>query len=112
MTKIWYILIDGKSEGPWTFDELKENSKITPDTLAWKEGFDNWTKIRDIPELKELFEEVSKPPEVEESTDSLEEKSLQDELVLEMGQQEPPYMLWFLIAFVSLMYVILQLYTQ
>ena len=110
MNKIWYILVDGNSQGPWTFDELKANRSITPDTLAWKEGFVHWKKIRDIPELQALFDDSPETDETEENCEPIKEGSPQDGLVMVMDQREPPYILWLLVAFISLMYVLLRLY--
>lgn len=112
MDKIWFIIIDNKSTGPFSCVELRANSGITPDTLVWKEGFDGWKKIRDVPELKKLFEEDSKQNDEDENQIKLLDKDPpQDELVLEMGEMtQPPYFIWLLLALVSLLYVILHLY--
>ena len=112
MDKIWFIIIDNKSEGPFTYDELRCDTRIVPDTLAWREGFVNWKKISDIPELKTIFEDVSKKDDEEEQISLLKKDPLQDELVLEMldMRQEPPYFIWIILALVSLLYIILQLY--
>lgn len=113
MDKIWFISIDNKSEGPFTYDELRRDTRIIPDTLAWRDGFENWKKISEIPELKKIFEDESKKDEEEESQiKTLKKDPLQDELVLEMldMRQEPPYFIWIILALVSLLYIILQLY--
>lgn len=57
MDKIWFILIDDRKEGPFSKKELRRDPRITPDTLVWKEGFKDWKRIRDVRELKEIFEE-------------------------------------------------------
>lgn len=114
MNKVWFIFISGESEGPFAIEDLKLDDRLTPDTLVWKEGFDEWKKIRDVPELKEFFKESPKKEEEElddnESKD-LEKNLIQDELVLDLGPaQEPHYLLWLLLMLISLLYVILKLY--
>lgn len=111
MNKIWYVLFDGHSEGPFSLADLKEDDRVTPDTWAWKEGFESWVKIRDIQELKELFEDHQKPQKIDEEISQVEKDVSEGELILDM-RQEPPYFLWVLIAFVSLVYVILRLYAK
>lgn len=111
MNKIWYILINDKREGPFAVEELKLDKRVTPDTLAWKKGWDHWKAIREIPELEELFEEYQPPDQSDEETqESVKKNVAQDELILDFGE-EPPYLLWVLIAFVSLLYVLFRLYT-
>ena len=109
MDKIWFLFIDGKQEGPYSFEELKKERRITPDTLVWREGFKNWKKIREVSELQALFEEDSKNG-IDKETEISEKKTGQDELILEMSH-EPPYFLWILIALIILLYMVVQLYT-
>jgi len=60
MNKTYYIAVNGLRTGPFTFNEL-ENKKIEKDTLIWTEGFENWVKAVEIPELKR-FINVEPPP--------------------------------------------------
>jgi uncharacterized RDD family membrane protein YckC len=60
MNKTYYIAVNGLRTGPFTFNEL-ENKKIAKDTLIWTEGFENWVKAVEIPELKR-FINVEPPP--------------------------------------------------
>lgn len=109
--KIWFIWIDGQREGPKSYDDLKNDPRLTPDTWIWKKGFENWKKIRDVKALEDLFKEDSPNAGNDEipSTNDDPEKGMQDELVIDMGQ-EPPYFLWILLALICLIYVIIQLY--
>lgn len=113
MDKIWFVLINNVQEGPFSFDDLKSDHRLTPDTLAWREGFTEWKKIREILELKELFQESSSEEEGDkDELKPLKTEPLQDELVLDMGQAQPPYILWLLLALITLLYVVLKLYTH
>ena len=63
----YWAVIDNERKGPMTFDELKEIG-ITPSTLVWKEGLENWVPAKDVEELAPLFEEIPLPaPSVPES---------------------------------------------
>jgi hypothetical protein len=111
MIKVWFVLINGKQEGPFAIEDLKGDHRLTPDTLVWKEGFETWVKIREVEELKELFEDHSETHSTDENDLKDLEKADQNELVLDMQTGiEPPYFFWILLALISLIYVMLQLY--
>ncbi len=78
MEKIWYILLSGKQEGPYSLMELRSNAKITPDTLVWKEGFAEWIPMRNVPELAQVFQDETKTPD---------EKDLKPPLVIGADEQ-------------------------
>jgi len=104
--KIWFVLIQGERKGPFTVAELKQIPELTPDTLAWREGFLKWTPIRDIPELKSLFEDENKIEETEDERYRISPKN--GTISLEFS--EPPFFLWLLFVVMILTYVIFQLY--
>jgi len=56
MKRVWYIKIEKEPEGPFSVDELRWDTRLTPDTLAWRNGMSTWLPIRQIPELASLFE--------------------------------------------------------
>ncbi|HEY4831408.1 MAG TPA: DUF4339 domain-containing protein [Waddliaceae bacterium] len=104
--KIWYIKIDNKEEGPYSFEDLKGDERITPDILARKENHLLWRPIRKIAELRRLFFD-------EESFDSEEEIASvppRDELTLVM-QQDPSYFFWWLLLAIVLVAYIIYIYT-
>ncbi len=110
--KVWYIDIQGKAEGPFTVEELKRDRRLTPDTYAWREGFDQWKPIRAIPELKDLFRDEKEPePPPEETLRPSRPKKFGEDIVLE-GGLEPPYLYWWVIAILVLLYFLLQLYLE
>ena len=54
----YYIVLNGKQDGPFTVIQLKEfvkDNKINKTTLIWKDGFKEWSEINNISELKILF---------------------------------------------------------
>ncbi|MFQ5729548.1 MAG: DUF4339 domain-containing protein [Waddliaceae bacterium] len=109
MDKIWYIIIDGIEEGPYSIRELSLNSRVNLDTIAWKEGFDSWKAIRDIPELRALFEE--EPPKEEEGEESKAGGLVpQEELVLDLQKEPSFFFLWVIIAVIIIFYVCYELY--
>lgn len=108
MEKIWFIAYQGRQEGPYSFSELKRDSRVTPDTFVWKEGFDTWKRVRDVPELKVLFQEEHEESSEEERAEGERKKQLaQEELVLEMGG--PPNIFWIFIAVIIIAYLLGQL---
>jgi hypothetical protein len=110
-TKIWYLLINGNQEGPFSFEDLKRDNRLTLDTLARKDDWKIWKPIREIPELIKVLPKKKQPsqnsPDEEWSPDQVE--GPQEEMVLDFGS-EPPYLPWIIIALICLMYVIMELY--
>ncbi|NQT86048.1 DUF4339 domain-containing protein, partial [bacterium] len=52
----WQLHVHGRNVGPFGPDTVRDQlkaGKISLDTLAWKEGMDDWTPISEIPELCE-----------------------------------------------------------
>lgn len=103
MDKVWYIKIF-KVEGPFSIAELKRDSRITPDTLAWRPGLPNWTPIRNIPELKKLFKDENQPSKIK-----IPQVLPNGTLAIDY-QKDPHHFLWiFLIIFV-IIYLFFQFY--
>lgn len=54
-SQIYYMVVDEKSTGPFTLDEVTLHPKLTPETLVWKPGIDNWVAAKTLPELAQTF---------------------------------------------------------
>ena len=52
---IYYMVVDEKSTGPYTLDEITLHPALTPETLVWKPGIDNWMAAKNFPELAPAF---------------------------------------------------------
>ncbi len=50
MEQQYYIAIDGKQSGPYSFDQLCSMG-LKHDTLVWRQGMDNWAQAAAIDEL-------------------------------------------------------------
>jgi GYF domain 2 len=114
MEKIWFIVIGAETEGPYSVLDLKRDIRITPDTLAWKEGFTDWIAIRDIPELSVLFEDSPETvsDEDQKKIDEAIKKKLQDSEVIALRAEPPFYYFWLLVAFLLLCYVLYYFFEQ
>ena len=51
----WYIFRSGESTGPFTLEQLRQQG-VSPRTNIRKEGEEEWTRARDIPELQSIIE--------------------------------------------------------
>ncbi len=54
----WYVAIDGTPVGPITEAEVKERvdaGQVDPESLAWREGLEEWQPARNFPELAGFF---------------------------------------------------------
>lgn len=97
MKKIWYLDIRGHLEGPYSIRDLRRDSRVTPDSLVWREGFAHSVPIRNVPELKAVFSDEEKPKEKREL--KAEIKPQNDTMILEMSQ-EPPFLMWVVVLLV------------
>jgi|KBSMisStandDraft_5_1062788.scaffolds.fasta_scaffold01397_7 predicted Zn finger-like uncharacterized protein len=50
----WYVAIDDKQTGPLTPDAIKDHwdrGEIGPDSLTWRQGFEDWVPVSEVSEL-------------------------------------------------------------
>ena len=50
----WYVAIDDKQTGPLTPDAIKDHwdrGEIGPDSLTWRQGFEDWVPLSEVSEL-------------------------------------------------------------
>jgi hypothetical protein len=109
MNKCWYIIIQGKQEGPYSFIDLSKNEKLTPDTLVWREGFDKWIPMRQVAELQEIFRDKPKSIPIQER---FQTKKIPihpvDKLDAVLSSQMDPYQfyLWIVCVILIILYII------
>lgn len=53
--QIYYMVVDEQSTGPFSLDEITLHPKLTPETLVWKPGIENWMPAKTFPELDVAF---------------------------------------------------------
>ena len=53
--KYYYSTNGIEKNGPLSFEKLKSKN-ITPQTLIWHEGMDDWKAAIEIPKVKTLFD--------------------------------------------------------
>lgn len=51
----YYMVMDEKSTGPFTLAEVILHPHLTPETLVWKPGIENWVPASSLPELAPAF---------------------------------------------------------
>ena len=57
------MVLDEKSTGPYTLDEITLHPQLTPETLVWKPGIENWVAAKTLPELAPAFmNQRNEPP--------------------------------------------------
>lgn len=57
----WFVGINGVPVGPIRLSELRSKAAtgaITPESLTWREGLDEWRPLRTFPELSQIVEHV------------------------------------------------------
>jgi predicted Zn finger-like uncharacterized protein len=56
----WYVGINGVPVGPIRLSELRSKAAagaVTPDSLVWRDGFEEWMALKTFPELVAIIEE-------------------------------------------------------
>lgn len=51
---IWHIVVDGQQQGPYTGAQIRQfldTGSLDAESFIWKEGFDDWMPIKNVPEL-------------------------------------------------------------
>lgn len=51
----YYMVVDEKSTGPFSLAEVILHPKLTPETLVWKPGIENWVPANSLQELQPAF---------------------------------------------------------
>lgn len=57
----YYLGIDDQRRGPFPEEELLQNG-MTPDSLVWCKGMDDWKMASQVPELAKYFAQQAIPP--------------------------------------------------
>lgn len=106
MKRIWFIEIEKRPLGPFSAKQLKNNPRVTPDTLAWKAGMEKWLPIRQIPELAfDLFSDEEQPT-TEQKKDGEPVKNEGEELTLLNDSNPNPFIWWIFLLLLLFAYLI------
>ncbi len=73
MKKGFYVIVNGKQQGPYGVADLKAMG-IQKDTLIWTEGLDSWTKAEYVSILKDVLRKMPPPIPNMETKKSKQEK--------------------------------------
>lgn len=74
-TMEFYILIDGKTEGPFSLEKLKE-MPVTPQTKVWRQGMPEWLPAEQVGELNFLFGTPPPAPAMDDNRRQAESSTL------------------------------------
>lgn len=67
MADNWYYVQKGNRHGPVVIEVIEKmiaNQELRSEDYVWKRGFENWKKIKDVPELQPKPEEKLSVPEI------------------------------------------------
>lgn len=100
----WYIKIDGKKEGPYTLEDLRNHPFVTPFTEARKKTAykgAKWRMMGQIPELKGLFQKTSPVEGVKK-----DERRISDVLVSATDSYMGSMLVWSVIALLVILFIV------
>ena len=109
MDKVWFIEINGNKEGPYSYSDLKNDPRLTPDTLIWKKGYSRWVPIRYVSELKKLFEDDSSEIAPTEEKNRSSPYDYQEGEAITLDSPKLPPFLFYVILAITITLLILQL---
>lgn len=81
----WYAIKKGEKIGPLTLDNMRDlflGGQIHERSFVWKPQMKGWTRLKEIPELKEFLEEVSQKKKLVER-----DKTVVDEEIVQRAQK-------------------------
>ncbi len=58
----WYLSFDGNQVGPFDQFEAVSRAQSRPDGFAWRDGFEEWAPIAEVPELTQSAAPAPPPP--------------------------------------------------
>lgn len=64
MEKEYYIVVNDRREGPFTFEGLRARG-LEPTTLVWTAGMSDWKRAADVPEVASLIKSQTRINEEE-----------------------------------------------
>lgn len=108
--KEWFLFIQGQKEGPYDIGELKHDHRITPDTLVWKKGFQEWIPARFVFELNVLFQDEEQSEIVDQEgakNDYIKPEIPENPETLALSQDPQQLYLWLLLCLL-LIYIFFQ----
>lgn len=108
MEKVWFILIDGKEQGPYTIQGLKNHPLVTPDTLVRHKNSKKWLQIRYVKELEEVFKDDEPEEILQNPSDGIQGREV---LAMDM-RHDPANLFWILLIIIALTYVIIKLHIE
>ena len=106
LNQIWHILIDDHQEGPYSYLELSKDDRLTPETLAWRQGMENWLPIGQIDELKRLFDHQEESSKKKEDIEKFV-KAPDEQIVLDLPNGGGPGpVIWIILIFLAIFYAL------
>lgn len=61
----WYVAVNGQQQGPFDQQQIQQAfiaGQYNLDTLVWRNGFNDWTAIAQVPELQHPSTHMAPPP--------------------------------------------------
>lgn len=78
MADNWYYVQKGNRHGPVAVEVIEQmmmNQELKAEDFVWKKGFENWKKIKEVPELASQSEKVSFAPPIPDVPAPLKKKA-------------------------------------
>lgn len=111
MDKVWFILVNGQEEGPYSIAALKTLPQFNPDVLVRKKDAKEWVQARFVAELKKAFQDEPAKEQIpkKHTTASI---SPDGQLAIDYREDPPLFWLGLLIAAVLVIYILNEIFER
>ncbi len=76
----WFLIYDGRQEGPYDSYQARERARSNPDGHAWREGYADWVPISRVAELMAPSAGVPAPPTARRASDDIDYRIVGSEM--------------------------------
>jgi hypothetical protein len=98
--RVWFIRVGEEETGPFTPGEIKDNPLVNLDTLVRRKNWVEWFPLRDVAQLKKLFNQEKEDQNESFESKDVDKKKMSDVLTLSL---EPKNIFWLLLLILLLM---------
>lgn len=109
MAREWFLYIHDQEEGPYRIEEVFSDSRVSEQTLLWREGMKDWTPLKEVSGLAQKLRAWRKEQNRKKRAPKRKAKEpkrikLPEDEVIAIRSDPPPYWMLLLLVLILLIY--------